>query len=557
MLDNRLPSSANGSAAEADFGANWPKVTDRAIGRVVSVSGSQVVVLLEEAVRTQTQEAQPPLQIGALVKVTTGVSVVYGLVSAVSIPIPRLTQEDPEHRIFELELVGEAVEQADGTLGDFNRGVSAFPALGDRVSLASRSDLERVYGRDSASSVRIGTIHQDRSVPAQIVVDQLLGKHFAVVGSTGSGKSCAVSLILSGILSRHPFGNVLLLDLHNEYGCAFGDAAETMDTNELELPYWLLTLEEFSQIIVSDQADSSREQQLRILSDVIIAAKRRFLGSNQQDRQLSADTPVPYRLGDVARLLDEAMGRLDKPNEVTPYLRIKSRLNALQQDRRFSFMFPSGLSVRDNMAALLSKIFRIPVDGRPLTILDLSGVPSDVLGVVIAVLCRLTFDLALWSEKKTPIVLVCEEAHRYASRDVGSGTDAASFALGRIAKEGRKYGISVCVVSQRPSDLAPGILSQCNTMIALRLSNQRDQEFIRGATSESAVGLLEFLPSLRDAEAVVVGEGVPMPMRIIFDSLSAEARPSRSTAPFSEAWRDDNTDREQLNAAVERWRWSR
>ena len=557
MLDGRVPSAPKDLGTKEEGGSARTMDGDLAIGRVVSVSGSQVVALLDEGMGALGSHAAPPLQIGALVKVSTATATVYGLVCGLSIPIPRVGPDDPEHRIFELDLVGESPETAHDSLGGFRRGVSVFPALGDLVLLGCRNDLERVYGRDGLASVRIGTIHQDRNVPAQIVVDQLLGKHFAVVGSTGSGKSCAVALILSAILSRHPSGHVLLLDLHNEYGRAFGDMAETLDTNTLELPYWLLTLDEFSQIILPDQGDSSRDQQLRVLNDVIIEAKRRFLGSAQSDRQLSADTPIPYRLGDVARLLDEAMGRLDKPNEVTPYLRIKARLTALQQDRRFGFMFPSGLSVRDNMAALLSKIFRIPVNGRPLMILDLSGVPSDVLGVVISVLCRLTFDLALWSEQMTPIVLVCEEAHRYASRESSNGADAAAFSLSRLAKEGRKYGISVCVVSQRPSDLAPGILSQCNTTFALRLSNQRDQEFIRGATSESASGMLDFLPSLRDAEAVVVGEGVPMPMRISFDDLAPEQRPSRATALFSEAWRDDTADQDQLKNTVERWRWSR
>jgi hypothetical protein len=170
------------------------------------------------------------------------------------------------------------------------------------------------------------------------------------------------------------------------------------------------------------------------------------------------------------------------------------------------------------------------------------------------VLCRLTFDFALWNERTVPIVLVCEEAHRYAPRNERLGFEPAKRALSRIAKEGRKYGVSLCVVSQRPSELAPDMLSQCNTVFALRLSNQHDQEFVRGTLTESAMGLLDFLPSLRDAEALVVGEGVPLPQRIRFDALPAEARPSRGVTSFSAAWQSEGESLDMVRAAVARWR---
>ncbi|MDH3912280.1 MAG: ATP-binding protein, partial [Rhodospirillales bacterium] len=164
---------------------------------------------------------------------------------------------------------------------------------------------------------------------------------------------------------------------------------------------------------------------------------------------------------------------------------------------------------------------------------------------------------ALWSERAVPIMLVCEEAHRYAPQDPRLGFEPTKKALSRVAKEGRKYGVSLCMVSQRPSELAAGILSQCNTIFALRMSNQKDQDYVRGALSESAAGLLDFLPSLRNAEAIAMGEGVSIPVRFCFDDLPETRRPLSGTAPFSAAWQTDREGDGLLEQVVHRWRYQR
>jgi DNA helicase HerA-like ATPase len=231
-------------------------------------------------------------------------------------------------------------------------------------------------------------------------------------------------------------------------------------------------------------------------------------------------------------------------------------LKTLQSDPRFAFMFPR-VQARDTMVATLSRLFRVPVDGKPLTIIDLASVPSEVLNVVVSVLCRMTFDFALWSERAVPILLVCEEAHRYCPLDSRAGFEPAKRALARIAKEGRKYGISLCVVSQRPSELLPAVLSQCNTIFALRMSNNADQDFVRGALRESTTGLLNFLPTLRNSEAIIIGEGVAVPVRVRIDDLPEEYRPLSGTAKFSQAWVKDVADPKFLATVVERWRGAR
>jgi DNA helicase HerA-like ATPase len=198
--------------------------------------------------------------------------------------------------------------------------------------------------------------------------------------------------------------------------------------------------------------------------------------------------------------------------------------------------------VRDNLAATLGRIFRVPAQGRPLAILDLSSLPSEVLNVVVAIVCRLAFDFAVCSGQKLPLLLVCEEAHRYAPQDSAPEFEPAKRALSRIAKEGRKYGISLGVVSQRPSELASTILSQCNTVFAFRMSNERDQEIIDATLTEASPALFAALPFLGNSEAIAIGEGVPVPMRLRFADLPDNERPRSASASFSERWQSAGCD---------------
>jgi len=526
---------------------------DRRLGRIVAVSGSQAILLLDGEFDEDGPDAQPPLQIGSLVKTRTPYTIVFGIISGLSIPMPSTDPDNETYRIVELELLGETSSAPGSDDRDFHRGVSYLPSLADDVYAATQDDLAQVYTFPTKSAVPIGTIHQDRNIPAYVVTDDLLGKHFAVLGTTGAGKSCAVALILRAILSEHPNGHVLLLDVHNEYAQALGSAAEVLNPGTLQIPYWLLNLEEVEEIVINSEGRDA-EVEAAILNEIIVAAKRLFVGKDDKNAgRITVDAPVPYRLGDVSRLLDEAAGRLDRPRDSAPYMRLKARFAALQSDPRFDFMFP-GLSVRDNMAQILSQLFRIPVDGKPVTIVDLSGVPSEIINVVVSVLCRMTFDFALWSERSMPMLLVCEEAHRYAPTDSGRGFEPTKRALSQIAKEGRKYGVSLCLVSQRPSELAAEILSQCNTIFALRMSNQKDQDFVRSAMSESALGLMDFLPSLRNAEAIAVGEGVSVPMRLCFDKLPDGEQPMSGTASFSEGWSREVESSAFIENVIERWR---
>ena len=504
------------------------------------------MILLESDVHDDEASS---LHKGGLVKMLMPHSVVFGIISGLTIPVPSRNRSEHETKLAELELIGEA----DGQ-GEFRRGISAFPALGDPVWSVASGDFATVYARPSAAAIKIGTVHQERSRPVFVSPDDLLGKHFTILGTTGCGKSCAVTLILQALLDRHPNAHIVMLDPHNEYRKAFGERAEVLGPDTLQLPYWLLNFEEIISVILGEKKHiENRDAITAILSELIPMAKRAFQGADLYDFDITVDTPVPYRMNDVRQELDQTMGKLEKPESLAPYRWLKSRIEILSNDSRFAFMF-GGITVQDRMAKILSRIFRIPANGKPVSIIDLSGVPSEVLNTVVSVICRTTFDFALWSRGARPILLVCEEAHRYAPANRELGFESTKEALARIAQEGRKYGVSLCMISQRPSELAPTILSQCNTTFAFRMTSLRDQEIVRGITADGAYGLLDFLPSLGDAEAIVVGEGVSVPLRVCFDRLPTDRQPQSATAQFSAAWRNNDVDEQVVMQVVEKWR---
>jgi DNA helicase HerA-like ATPase len=440
--------------------------------------------------------------------------------------------------------------------------VTTYPTLGDRVRIALRHELQKAFWGDD-NSVPIGCIRQDPSIPAMIKVDDLLGKHFAVLGTTGTGKSCTTALILRSILRKNPGAHILLLDPHNEYATSFGETGEVISPRNMQLPYWLLNFEELIEVLVGDP--DGRKGEIEILQELIPIAKSRYgearaKGTSGQLRRgmldpgrFTVDTPVPYRMSDLAALIDERMGKLENKRDLQPYRQLKNRIDTISQDARYAFMFGQ-LTVYDSMAQILARMFRVPVNNKPITILELTGLPTEIVNVVVSVICRLTFDFALWSEGKVPVMLVCEEAHRYVPANPHTGFEPCRRAIARIAKEGRKYGASLCIVTQRPAEIDPTILSQCNTVFALRMSNDRDQEIVTAAVSDTGSGLLEFLPALGQREAIAFGDGVPLPVRIKFDELPPHALPRSSTARFSECWQQSEGDEGFLDQIVERWR---
>lgn len=537
--------------------------TDTSIGRIVSVTGSKAIVLLDgtNELRRRSPDSRP--EMGTLLAIETTRTTVLAIVSALSVPVPSQRDGEGEVWIAELGLVGELSSPGVNDTHAFNRGVTAYPALGDRVRLALKPELEATFCGDTCSMVRIGSIRQDASIPAMVRVDELLGKHFAVLGTTGTGKSCTTALILRSIVEKNPAAHIVLLDPHNEYATAFSEWAEVISPRNMQLPYWLLTFEEIVEVLVGD---GDRKTEIEVLQEIIPIAKVRYSsGRSSAEAQKKArhgdasrytvDTPVPYRISDILSLLDERMGKLENRKDLAPYRSLKHRIETISQDGRYAFMFGSR-TVYDGMAQVLGRIFRVPVNSKPITILELTGIPSEVVNVVVSVLCRMTFDFALWSEGQVPVTLVCEEAHRYVPANSTLGFEPCKRAIAKIAKEGRKYGASLCVVTQRPAEIDPTILSQCNTVFALRMSNDRDQEIVASAVADTGAGLLEFLPSLGQREAIAFGDGMALPVRIKFDELPKHCLPRSSSANFSQKWQTSLKEEGFLDQIVERWRAS-
>jgi DNA helicase HerA-like ATPase len=518
------------------------------IGIVVAVSSFKLSCLLFDG--GGSDAAYGRVEIGNLLKVPTAGSAAFGFIATLA--FEDAATENPA-AIAEIDLLGEVLHGA-GT-ESFARGISIYPVLGAPVFIATAEDIALIYAKPNTWTLAIGSLHQDEARPAFLLSQEFLSKHSAIVGTTGSGKSCALTLMLRTLLTAHPNGHVVLLDPHGEYAAAFPDLAERITPDKLQLPYWLLSFEEVCEVLCSRDAPA-RSREMPILKDTILLAKQDFLGNDAEKiAQVTVDTPVPYRMNSLEKRISEAMGKLDRPDSALPYMRLLATIETLRKDRRYAFMFES-LTVRDNMGEILSRILRIPVAGKPITILDISAVPSEIVNVVVSLLCRLIFDFALWSDRDEaiPILVVCDEAHRYIPRDESLGFEPTIRSISRIAKEGRKYGVSLCLVTQRPSELSEAILSQCSTIFALRMNNEKDRGYVRAMLPDDAAGLMAALPTLRQREAIAVGEGVAHPMRIRFAELEPKFRPRGEAANFPKAWEDDRRGRDFVAEIVERWR---
>jgi hypothetical protein len=443
----------------------------------------------------------------------------------------------------------------------FNRGVSVYPALGDRVRVASRHELEQAFCGDRRNSVRIGCIRQDPSISATIRVDDLLGKHFAVLGTTGTGKSCTTALILRAILQKHPAAHMVLLDPHNEYAPAFGESAEVISQRNMQLPYWLLTFEELIEVLIGNPQE--RKAEVELLQDMIPVAKARYGAGRGNAREaglrprlgrevhggyagpLSHLGPHPDHRRPHGQAREQAGPvALPQPED--------ARLETISLDPRYAFMFGS-LTVYDSMArsSAASSVCRSTTSRSPSSSSPACRRDHQRRRLV---LCRMTFDFGLWSEGQVPVTLVCEEAHRYVPGQRQSRLRALQARHRQDRQEGRKYGASLCIVTQRPAEIDPTILSQCNTVFALRMSNDRDQEIVKSAISDTGAGLLEFLTALGQREAIAFGDGVTLPVRIKFDDLPRHCLPRSSTARFTEKWQKSVGDEGFLEAIVDRWR---
>jgi DNA helicase HerA-like ATPase len=350
-----------------------------------------------------------------------------------------------------------------------------------------------------------------------------------------------------------------LLDAHNEYARCFGDGALVLNPSNLKLPFWLFNLDEMIGVIFGDRAASDDE--IEILDELIPLAKAFYAQhadrltlrrADSKSTGYTSDTPVPFRLQDLIFLINQKMGKLENRSSRMSYFRLIARIEAVSNDARYAFMFENANVGGDTMADTLCHLFRWKPNGKPVTIMQLAGFPAEVVDAVVSVLGRLAFDFGVWSDGAIQLLFVCEEAHRYVSADPSLGFLPTRRAISRIAKEGGKHGLFLGLVTQRPAELDPTIASQCSTLFAMRMANDRDQAFVRTAVSDAAANLLRFLPSLGTGEVIAFGAGVALPTRFIFPQLPEHliARIELLGSGRLRAGPDDSV----VDSAISRWR---
>lgn len=559
--------------------ANTPNepIENLCIATIIEVDGTHIVAELDsnilELSRVYGGIIYPIGQFGSIVKVHYGRTLIYGYVSRLRMKSEYQQEKglainvEPNARVVEADLFGEGewIHEGDepqkGWQLKFDRGVSTFPLPQQKIFLTPKHELKYVFGEGGNASIEIGEHVGSGGTPAYADMNELLGKHTAVLGSTGAGKSGAVAAILHSILERgskmkyekwNP--RIIILDPHNEYGNAF-EKHKRMSTDEgtLKLPYWLLNLQETISLLIG-KTEYVATSQSNIVKTALLTARQE--GAQKIDiekEKINVDSPVPYSLDRLKKLIDD-----DKPPQASKqdsHNSILHKLEILRNDARLTFMMEGWNEQEDTFAQIVAQFLG---EGDPLRVVDLSGVPNEVAGTASSVIARTLFLVKVWQtiqeRERSPILLVCEEAHRYVPNRGEAQYEAAQDAIRRLAKEGRKYGIGLMLVSQRPSEVEATVLSQCNSWIILRVTNDSDREHVRSILPDSLSGLTKVLSGLRRRESIFVGQATLLPSRILIKYLEDKKLPRSHDIDFNSGWQSDPLPNESLQKIGKRWR---
>jgi len=585
------------------------KITE--IGEIDSINGNSISVKLFDNIKSNMPVIDGVVyrvgQIGSFVRIPLGYANLYGIVTQIgSGAIPDSLKEIyyKDYDSFKntswinIVLAGEQVGKR------FERGVTQYPTTGDKVHLVTINDLDIIYGGyEDSNSITVGNISVSESLDAKIDLDKLISRHCAIVGSTGSGKSNSVSVLLESIAKRNfPSSRILVIDPHGEYNDALSKYSRVIETNpkkvenKLYIPFWALPFNELMKIFSGTISDANREY----IRERVVEAKIASADENKLDvtkESITADSPIPFSIKQLWFELDdfERQTYLEraKPETITaktqigdanklksnlyqpasagggsPFLNnqakgilgfldsVRNRLN----DSSYNFLFNPGDFTPNLQGEIKSDIDSLFMDwlGNPLpiTILDLSGIPSEIMSSISGTLLKIIYDGLFWGVntkvggKNQPLLIVLEEAHSYLKAGEHS---ISSRTVQMIAKEGRKYGVGLLLVTQRPSELDETVLSQCGTIIALRMNNSKDRGHIRSAVQDELQSMVDLLPSLRTGEALISGEAVKIPSRLKFFKISNA--PKSYDPKASEKWLQiiENTKTE-YKSLLKSWR---
>jgi uncharacterized protein len=541
-------------------------------------------------------------QVGSFVKIPLGYNHLYGVISESneSSTVDTDVGLSKDRKWIKVELVGES-------LGDsFDRGISEYPSIGDQVHFVVDSDLKNIFKRTSKSQFNIGRLSSSEGIGVSLDLDKLIARHSAILGSTGSGKSTSTASLLRSMVLRDedatlPSARILLIDIHGEYASALGDVAKVFsvlpsDGKQLYIPYWCISPDKLLEFLCNNPNESQKSQFLdKTVDDKKIAiVTNNILGIDPA--KVSSSTPLPYRIkkmwydlsyDDAVNWHDENMSSpayaVDGVGDFTSLIgpkflppgagksppqkggtgAMKRQLEMMKSrlmDTQYSFLLDPGPwspdadgKVERDLDALIEEWIG---HDKPITIFDLSGMPSTRLSLLLGSVLDLIFEAAIWGRnlkegmRQRPLLIVLEEAHRYLGK---SEPGLAKEMVQRIAKEGRKFGVGAMIVSQRPSEIDETILSQCGTIISLRINNSTDRGIVKAAMSEGLAGIIDSLPVLRTGEAIIVGEAAQLPTRCRFNMLPEDKYPNSSDPKIAERW-SEPLGEETYSDLVTAWR---
>ncbi|MBI3189273.1 MAG: DUF853 family protein [Ignavibacteriales bacterium] len=519
----------------------------KSIGAIFSVSASKIEGVLNDDVVIDSgneQEQYRVGQVGSYVLLPEAGRMIIG--SIISLHDSGLGA--PERNFSGKRFL---VIQPLGTLknGKFERGVTALPVIGSPIYSTTGKDLEAVFSTYRAHNFSLGPLSLFDKEQLYIDPNKFFGKHIAVFGSTGSGKSYTVSTIIQKVSSLQN-SHVMILDLHGEYAHAFPDQ-NVIKITELELPYWLMNFEELVETFI-DETEASASNQMMVLKEAVMDSKK---AKNPTMKDvITIDTPVYFGFLDVSARMKALDTERTLSGKEGPFYgqftRFLVRLESKLMDKRYEFMFkPKTYNSSETFSQLLTKMLGLE-GNKTITILDLSRVPFDVINVLVSLLGRVIYDFNLWNKARRdfPILIVFEEAHTYLMQSGRSS--AARKTVERIAKEGRKYGVSSMIVSQRPAEISETITAQCNNFVAMRLLNPTDQQYVRKLVPESQANFIDVLPTLRQGEAFIIGDSVAIPVRVMLDKPSPE--PGGADIMYYEKWKKREAET-VVNDVVQNW----
>lgn len=596
------------------------------IGKIIEVNGSSIRIELDDSITELTRSVSGQVysvgQIGSIIKIHFGRKILFAFVRMLRMQSDILAEEGKtailpgdDKRILEADLFGQGVWSVKKKSLDFVRGIETYPLPLQDAFLCLNVELEKIYQAAEGLKqdgnnpmVPIGNYVGGNNAICRANIDKLFGHHCAILGSTGSGKSGTVASILHSVLShknneKNISPRIVIIDPHGEYAKAFGNKAvvyrayneastKTSGSQQLKLPYWLMSSDEFRSLVIGKtefEATSQTNMVYRAItySRLLHEGMIENLGDDpdgemkddtpvegvtpEQILNFDRDKPIPFLLSEFVKHIDTVQGRKQgkKENLAASSGRDKidsilKKLKVLRSNPQLSFIMDEYNPAHSpKLEDVLSQFFgeiKDEEDGinKNLRIVDVSGLPNEVAGPLTALIARLLFQYKLWQTReereKDPVLFICEEAHRYVPNHGEAQYKEAQDAVRRIAKEGRKYGVGLLLVSQRPSDVEATVLSQCNSWIVLRLTNSNDQAHVSKFLPDNLVGLTKMLPSLTRREAIFVGEAAALPSRIKINKLTENQLPDSNDISFVEGWTKGSTNRNELKKVSNRWR---